>query len=50
MKAFTTSWVSLGFVLGRVQPAAADCASRIEELRALQAKTPYLDAQRPDLE
>jgi sporulation protein YlmC with PRC-barrel domain len=30
--------------------AAADCAARIDELRALQARTPLLDPQRPDLE
>ena len=31
-------------------PALADCNARIEKLRELQAKTPYLDPQRPDLE
>ena len=49
-KTLATTWTLVGFALSVSQPAVADCASRIEELRALQAKTPYLDAQRPDLE
>ncbi|MDT8386550.1 MAG: PRC-barrel domain-containing protein [Thiogranum sp.] len=30
--------------------ARADCAARIDELRAVQAEAPYLDPNRPDLE
>lgn len=29
--------------------AFADCAARLDEIKALQSKTPYLDEQRPDL-
>lgn len=32
------------------QSARADCAARIDELRAMQAGAPYLDPNRPDLE
>ncbi len=32
------------------QSARADCAARIDELRAVQAEAPYLDPDRPDLE
>jgi hypothetical protein len=48
MKTFAPVLALLGLILA-ANYARADCIARIDEVRAQQAKAPYLDPKRPDL-
>lgn len=50
MKTTTAIMIAMTLLPATSQTARADCAARIDELRAMQAAAPYLDPNRPDLD
>lgn len=50
MKTTTAMMIAMTLLPATSQSARADCATRIDELRAMQAEAPYLDPNRRDLE